>query len=132
MNAEIIIASLLSDASIVALVGNRRALYQLPQNTAYPAVVYNLIDGIPQPNVAYQNGRQRAQARIQINPLALTVGEIKSIHAAIRNVLDFKHQQTIAGKLVVSCRFDSMQPIEKDLDANIWTQSADYILSYYE
>lgn len=132
MNAELIIATLLSDASIVALVGNRRALYQLPQNTAYPAVVYNLIDGIPQPNVAYQNGPQRAQARIQINPLALTVGEIKSIHSAIRNVLDFKHQQTIAGKLVVSCRFDSMQPIEKDLDSNIWTQSADYILTYYE
>ena len=132
MNAELIIASLLSDASIIALVGNRRALYQLPQNTSYPALVYNLIDGIPQPNVAYQNGPQRAQARIQINPLALTVGEIKSIHSAIRNVLDFKHQQTIAGKLVVSCRFDSMQPMEKDLDANIWTQSADYILSYYE
>ena len=132
MNAELIISTLLSDASIVALVGNRRALYQLPQNTAYPAVVYNLIDGIPQPNVAYQNGPQRAQARIQINPLALTVGEIKSIHSANRNVLDFKHQQTIAGKLVVSCRFDSMQPIEKDLDANIFTQSADYILSYYE
>ena len=116
----------------MALGANRRASAQLPQNTAYPAVVYNLIDGIPQPNVAYQNGAQRAQARIQINPLALTVAEIKSIHAAIRNVIDFKHQQTIAGKLVVSCRFDSMQPMEKDLDANIWTQASDYILSYYE
>lgn len=56
MNAELIIATLLSDASIVALVSTRRALAQLPQNSAYPAVVYNLIDGMPQPNVAYQHG----------------------------------------------------------------------------
>lgn len=132
MNAEIIIASLLSDASIVALVSTRRALAQLPQNSAYPAVVYNLIDGMPQPNVAYQHGAQRAFARIQINPLAQNIADIKAIHAAIRNVLDFKHQQTVAGKLIVSCRFDGMQPMEKDLDSNIWTQSADYILTYYE
>lgn len=132
MNAEIIIAALLNDASITALVGSRKALLQLPQNTAYPAVVYNLVDGVPQPNVAYQYGAQRAFARFQINPLAQTVTEIKAIHAAIRNVLDFKHQQTVAGKKVISCRFDTMQPMEKDLDANIWTQSADYLLTYYE
>ena len=132
MNPELIIASLLSDSTIAALVGTRRALGQLPQNTAYPALVYNVIDGIPQPNVAYKNGAQRAFVRFQINPLAQTVAEIKAIHAAVRNVLDFKHQQTVAGKLIVSCRFDSIQPMEKDLDANIWTQSADYILSYYE
>lgn len=132
MNPEIIIATLLGDSSITALVGNRRALLQLPQNSAYPAIVYNVVDGVPQPNVAYQNGPQRAFSRIQINPLAQTVAEIKSIHAAVRNVLDFKHQQTVAGKLVVSCRFDSLQPMDKDLDANIWTQAADYILTYYE
>jgi 3-hydroxymyristoyl/3-hydroxydecanoyl-(acyl carrier protein) dehydratase len=132
MNAEIIIAALLNHASITALVGNRRALLQLPQNTSYPALVYNIVDGVPQPNVAYQHGAQRAFVRFQINPLAQTVAEIKAIHTAIRNVLDFKHQQTVAGKLVVSCRFDNMQPMEKDLDANIWTQSADYILTYYE
>lgn len=132
MNPEIIIAALLADSSITALVSTRKALGQLPQNTAYPAIVYNVVDGVPQPNVAYQHGAQRAFSRVQINPLAQTIGEIKSIHAAIRNVLDFKHQQTVAGKLVVSCRFDSLQPMEKDLDANIWTQAADYILTYYE
>lgn len=132
MNAEIIVATLLSNASITALVGARRALVQLPQNTAYPALVYNLIDSVPQPNVAYQYGAQRASARIQINPLAQTVAEIKAIHTAIRAVLDFKHQQIVAGKKVISCRFDMMQPMDKDLDANIWTQAADYILDYYE
>lgn len=132
MNPELIIASLLSDSSIASLVSTRRALGQLPQNTAYPALVYNVIDGMPQPNVAYQNGLQRAFVRFQINPLAQNIADVKAIHAAVRNVLDFKHQQTIAGKLIVGCRFDSIQPMEKDLDANIWTQSADYVMTYYE
>ena len=132
MNAELIMAALLNAPAITNLVGNRRALGQLPQNTAYPALVYQIIDNIPRPNVAYQSGAQRTVARIQINPLAGSIAEVKSIHAAIRSVIDFTHQKTIAGKLVVSCRLDMMQSMEKDIDSNIWTQPADYILSYYE
>ena len=132
MSAELIVASLLNNAAITNLVGTRRALSQLPQNSAYPALVYNLIDNIPRPNVAYQNGPQRTVARIQINPLAGSIAEVKSIHNAVRNVIDFKHHQTVAGKLVVSCRLDMIQSMEKDIDSNIWTQSADYILTYYE
>jgi len=77
MNAEIIIASLLNQAAITALVGNRRAMTQLPQNSAMPALVYNVIDGVPEPNVAYNIGAQRAFARIQINPLGLTIPDVK-------------------------------------------------------
>lgn len=132
MNAELVMASLLNATAVTNLVGNRRALGQLPQNTAYPALVYQLVDNMPQPNVAYQNGAQRARARFQINPLGASIADVKAIHAAVRSVLDFKHQQTVAGKLVVSCRLEMMQPMEKDIDANIWTQAADYILTYYE
>jgi len=52
MNAEIIIANLLNVTGITNLVGNRRALGQLPQNTVMPALVYNIIDGVAEPNVA--------------------------------------------------------------------------------
>ena len=132
MNAEIIIASLLNKTAITALVGNRRALGQLPQNTAMPALVYNIIDGIAEPNVAYNVGAQRAFARIQINPLALTIPDVKSIHAAVRSAIDFTHQQTVAGKLVISCRFDSMNEMTRNLESGVWTQPVDYILRYYE
>jgi hypothetical protein len=132
MNAEIIIASLLNKTAITAIVGNRRALGQLPQNTAMPALVYNIIDGIAEPNVAYNVGEQRAFARIQINPLALTIPDVKSIHAAVRSSIDFTHQQTVAGKLVISCRFDNINEMTRDIDSGIWTQSVDYILRYYE
>jgi hypothetical protein len=132
MNAELIIANMLNKTAVTNLVGNRRALGQLPQNTAMPALVYNIIDGVPEPNVAYQVGAQKAFARIQINPLALTIPEVKSIHAAVRSVLDFTHQQTVAGKLVISCRFDTIREMTRDIDSGIWTQPADYILRYYE
>lgn len=132
MNAEIIIANLLNVTGVTNLVGNRRALGQLPQNTAMPALVFNIIDGVPEPNVAYQVGAQRAFARIQINPLALTIPELKSINAAVRTALDFKHQQTVAGKLIISCRFDTIREISRDLDSGVWTQPVDYILRYYE
>ena len=132
MNAEIIIASLLNKTAITNLVGTRRALGQLPQNTAMPALVYNVIDGVPEPNLAYQNGKQLGFARIQINPLGLTIPDVKAIHAAVRASIDFTHQQTVAGKLVISCRFDTLREMTRDIDSGIWTQPADYILRYYE
>ena len=132
MNPELIVAALINHASITALVGARRALGQLPQNSAMPALVYQVLNADPRPNLNYASGPQLAYSRIQFNPLALTIPEVKSIHSALRSVLDFKHNSTVAGKLVVSCRFDLLGPMDKDNEAGIWTQPADYILAYYE
>ncbi|MDN4015893.1 tail completion protein gp17 [Zwartia panacis] len=132
MSAELIVAAMLDTSEIVALVGSRRALAQLPQNTAMPALVYTLIDSKPAPNVAYHLGPQRAQARVQINPLATTIGSVKAIHEAVRVALDFKHQVSFNGQLVISCRLEMMGPVEKDLEAGVWTQPYDYLLHYIE
>lgn len=131
MNPELIIAAMLNQAGITALVGNRRALGQLPQNSQFPAIVYQVIDGQPQPGLNYSVD-DLAMARIQINPLAVTLAEVKNIHAAVRTGLDFKHHQTFAGKLVMSCRFDQLGPIDRDEEMGIWTQPADYMLRWYE
>lgn len=132
MNPELIIASLLGHSSITALVGTRRALGQLPQNTSMPAIVYQVIDASPRPNLDYTDGPQMARARIQINPLAASIPEVKAIHSALRSVLDFKHNSVAAGKTVVSCRFDLLGPMDKDNEAGVWTQPADYVLQWYE
>jgi len=131
VNPELIIAAMLNQAGITALVGNRRALGQLPQNSQFPAIVYQVIDGQPQPGLNYSVD-DLAMARIQINPLAVTLAEVKNIHAAVRTGLDFKHHQTFAGKLVMSCRFDQLGPIDRDEEMGIWTQPADYMLRWYE
>lgn len=132
MNPELIIAAFLADASITALVGTRKALSQLPQNTTFPALVYQVVTANPQPHLNYAGEPQMAQARIQINPLAVTVGEVKAIHAAVRAVMDFKQQVIVAGKRVVSCRLDTVGPADRDIESGLWTQPADYMLVYYE
>ena len=132
ISAELLIATMLNTPSIVALVGTRRALVQLPPNTPMPALVYTVIDSKPTPTVAYQFGEQRALARIQINPLATTIGELKAIHEAVRTVLDFKHQTIIVGQKVISCRLDLMGPVDKDSAAGVWTQPYDYLLNFVE
>jgi len=131
MNPELVAAALLSQSGISSIIGTRLALAQLPQNTGYPALVYTIISAVPKPNVA-ATGSQLAMARIQVNPLAETVAGVKSIHAAIRTALDFKHQQIFANKLVVSCRLGNMGSVEKDNETGVWTQPVDYMLYYYE
>ncbi len=123
---------MLNTQGISALVGTRRAMTQLPQNTAFPALVYTVIDDIPLPNLRFNVVPQRAQARVQINPLAKTIAEVKAIHEQVRLAMDFKLQQIFAGKTVISSRLDIFGTPEKDLDTGIWTQSADYLMSYYE
>lgn len=132
MNAEIVVATMLSASSITNLVGNRKALSQLPQNTTFPALVYQVINNTPDPMLDYANSPQLARSRVQFNPLAATIGELKSIHSALRTVFDFQHNIVVGGVTVMSCRLDFMGVVEKDNDAGIWTQPADYLLTYYE
>jgi len=132
MNPELIIKALLGNPAIVALCGDRCALAQLPQNTAMPAIVYQVVDAQPRPHVNYATEPQMAVARIQINPLAQDIAKVKAIHTALRSVLDFKHNTIVAGKRVVSCRFSMLGPMDKDNEAGVWTQQADYVLMWYE
>lgn len=132
MNPELIVASMLNVAGVTNLVGSRRAMGQLPQNTAFPALVYTIVDSTPMPHLNYSVERQMARARIQINPIAKTIPEVKSILDAIRAAMDFKLQQVYANKTVISSRMELLGPIEKDDDLGVWTQSVDYMLMWYE
>lgn len=91
MNPELVIAALLNVPGVTALVGTRKAASQLPQGTTYPAIVYTVVSCVPEPNLDYSNDAQLARARIQVNALARSVPELKSIQSAIRTALDFKH-----------------------------------------
>ena len=132
MNPELIVAAMLNVAGVTNLVGNRRAMGQLPQNTTFPALVYTIVDATPMPHLNYSVERQMARARIQINPIAKTIPEVKSILDAIRAAMDFKLQQVYATKTVISSRMELLGPIEKDDDLGVWTQSVDYMLMWYE
>jgi hypothetical protein len=132
MNPEIIVAALLADVSIIALVGTRSALAQLPQNSAMPAIVYDIVSSVPNPVVAYASSAQMATARIQFNVLAKDIPKVKEIHNALRTLLDFRHNSIVSGKKIVSCRLEALWPMDKDNEAGVWIQPADYMLKWYE
>lgn len=133
MNPERLIGVWLrSLPALAALVGNRIALAQLPQGTQYPALVFTVVDAVPQPVVDPFNRSQRVRARVQMNALAADMAGVKAIQAVLRTALDFQHQRQIDGKTVVSSRADILGPSSKDNEAGVYTQSQDYVIHYYE
>lgn len=128
---EHIFDKMLRVPSVTTLVNQRIALTQLPQNTTYPAIVYELVSGNPKPHLNYQR-EPFAECRFQVNPLAKTIAVVKSIHAAVRGELDFRHAVTVDGVRIVSIRLDGFGPVDRDDEVGIWTQPADYVVQFFE
>lgn len=128
MNPEPIMDALLRVPAVTAVVGSHIAMDQLPQGAGYPAVVYRTIShqGVPRlcaPSAAYTS-------RVQVNPLAASMGQVISLHALVRAAVEGFAQRTVAGRRLVSARFEGLGPASKDDFTGMWTQPADYILTH--
>lgn len=122
-------AALLNQPAITALVGTRRALKQLPAGTALPAIVYTVVDVVPSD---YLTGGYAA-IRLQVNPLAATIGGVQQIHDAVHGALHDMADATMAGHRVIAVRHDLIGPEDTSTDdagAVTWTWPADYIVIY--
>lgn len=134
MNVRPVIAAYMQDPVIAALVGDRVALAQIPQIGSFaPQMEYNIISDNEEPEVQY-NGTAGVlcRARVQFNPWAQTMAQVEAVHAALRAVMNYRHQITVGGKLLISVRVDLVGPASKDNDAGLWTQPVDYVLRYYD
>lgn len=124
-------AALLNQPAITALVGTRRALKQLPAGTALPALVYTVVDVNPE---TYVNDAAGYEAmRVQVNPLAATIGAVQQIHDAVQQALDGMAQATVAGRRVIQVRRDVAGPEDSTTDdagAVVWTWPRDYIVIF--
>jgi len=130
MTPELIIKSLINVASVTALVGDRMACESLPQNSSYPAVVYSVISDVPQYTLNVKGDAQYSRARIQINPIAATIPEVKAVHAAILAEINWTINKDTGENRILSCWLDSTGSISRDDELGLWTQSADYMLLY--
>lgn len=122
-------AALLNQPAITALVGTRRALKQLPAGTALPALVYTVVDILP---TDYMTGGY-AGMRLQINPMAATIGQVQQIHDAVHGALHGMADTTLAGHRVIAVRHELIGPEDTSTDdagAVTWTWPADYIVLY--
>jgi len=131
MSIELITAALLNVPGVTAIVGDRRALSQLPQGTAMPAVVYEGISTTPQITMNAASGPQLLISRVQITALGLNPGDVAAIHAAVMSALNLK-SGTFAGKQVASVIRDLKTQVSKDSEAGVWYGSQDFMVHWYE
>ena len=130
MTPELIIKNLITVAGVTALVGDRIACELLPQNSSYPALVYSVISDVPQYTLNVKGDAQYSRARIQINPIAKTIAEVKAVHAAILAAINWTINQDTIENRILSCWRDSTGALSRDDDLGLWTQPADFMLLY--
>jgi len=130
LQAETLVSSLLNVPAVIDLVGDKRALARLPHNAHMPALVYNVLNDIPDPMVNYRTSTLH-KARVQLNPLAKSIGEVKQIQQAIETAMNFKQNVPVGQALLIWCRLDLTGQMDKDDETGVWTQPVDYILQYY-
>jgi hypothetical protein len=128
MSPEPIMDALLRAPAVAAVVGTRVALEQLPQGSAYPAVVYRTVTATPVSRLCTPGSTYTS--RVQVNPLAHSMGEVLSLHALVRTAVEGFAQRTVAGRRLVCAKFESLGPASKDEFTGVWTQPADYILTH--
>jgi hypothetical protein len=131
MSAELITAALLNVSGVTSLVGTRRAVSQLNQGSAMPALVYESISTSPVMTLNASFGAQLLTGRVQVTALAADAAGVDSVLSAVMAAMNLK-SGSYASKLIVSVVRDLRTGISKDTDAGIWYASQDFIIHWYE
>ncbi len=130
MRAEKVTQTLLKVPAITSLVGNRIAETRLPENSSYPALVYEVITGTPVLPISAVGGNL-LRVRIQITALARQLADVKSLLEEVRKAMAFKYG-SINGVRVTSIVPDVVGHDQKFDDAGIFAQSRDFFITVYE
>lgn len=131
MSAELITSTLLNVPAVIALVGARRALSQLPQGTVMPALVYKSISKVPVQTMNEALGPRKFKSRVEITALAVDPDGVAKILAASMAAMNLT-SGTYAAKRIDLIEFIEERGLEKDNDAGIWYAQQDFIIHWYE
>ena len=87
MSANKIVYNILSNnAALTALISTRLNPVRIPQESAFPAVSYQLVSEVPNPT---KSGHSRTEfARVQVNAYGLTLSSADSVASAIRTAFE--------------------------------------------
>ena len=132
MRAEHVIYTLITGAApVTALIGSRIYPSRLPQNTAMPAIAYQLISGVELDPIDAQAGYQIMRSRVQVTAMGKNYSDVKNILEAVRIACNYK-SGLIGGYQVLSITRDSIGPDLRDDDLSIYIQSIDFMVMHYE
>lgn len=124
--AELIAAALLSGVA-----GGRVYPVIRPQAGTLPAVVTNLISLSPDARLTQTVGANLYRARVQADCFDSTYAGLKTTVDAVRAAVHLK-SGTYAGKSVVSSIIDTVLADDVDLDTGIYSQSVDFLITFYD
>jgi hypothetical protein len=87
MSANKIAYNILSNnAALTALISTRLNPVRIPQESAFPAVSYNLISQVPNPT---KSGHSRTEfARVQVNAYGTSLSSAQAVASAIRTAFE--------------------------------------------
>lgn len=129
MTPEKIVKALIeANAAAVALAGTRMYDETMPEGTALPAIVWNLISDVREPPIRAGVGTQPTEARVQVNCMAHTVASCKTL---AEHVCTACHLQsgTIASTTVMAI-FCDLGAASYDPLVDIYMQPVDVLVKY--
>ena len=129
---SVVINLLTANATLTATVPAARIMGGvLPLNTAMPCISVRQISGVERKTVSMAETVRYVTDRAQVTVMAKTYAQMKSILALVRAALPVSTGATVAGIAVQSILHESTGPEFHDINADIQSQSADYMVSYH-
>lgn len=124
-------AQLLVAGAVTSIVADRIWPAQLPQGTAYPALVITHISTVPVPTIDAFSAFALMRGRVQVTLLANDYASLKALLDVVMQACNFQ-RGTFNGVRVVSTTRDLIGPDLRDDDRSVYVQSVDFIVIHYE
>jgi len=122
---------LLAASAVTAVVADRIWPAQLPQGTAYPAIVITHISTVPLPTLDAFSAFGLMRSRVQVTVLANDYATQKALLDAVQQACNFQ-RGTFNGVKVNSTTRDLIGPDLRDDDRSVYLQSVDFLVVFVE
>lgn len=119
-----------NNSALTAVVSTRINPLRIPQESAFPAISYQMISVIPHPS---KSGASKSDfARIQINSFGTTYQSAVQVADLVRTAMQVTLPATFNAVLVQSCEYDSeVHMTEDNADfAGVYHIAQDFIINY--
>ena len=124
-----IVARLNAVTAVTDIIGARVYANTLPDGTAHPAVIYQLISDLPFDSILGSDPG-KSQARIQLTLIADTTAGRIALSDAVQTALK-RFQGASSDVTILDSRLDNVVDLPYDIDTNQTARIADFIF-YYE
>ena len=119
-----------NNAALTAVVSTRINPLVLPQESAFPAISYQLISVVPHPS---KSGSSKSDfARVQINSFGTSYQSAVQIADLVRTAMQISLPATFNSVLVQSCEYDGEVHMTDDVAAfaGVYHIAQDFIVNY--